>query len=396
MGDGDAQEADLDRLEALDDDALTRLAYDRADSATDRMLAQRAARILASRRPTPPLSPVAGSAPRRDSPSVGAELTASDDDDEEEGLETRREDARRRWRAAAAAGVAIAVLATAITLTLPRTPAAFAIFDDESSASESEFAALLANAGERLLSPARVIATTPLTDGGRLDLVAYRQGREGDPAERREACVTLFGMLGEPGASPRRWDRSCVPEEAFLSGGIAGTLELTGVEIRYAWPASASDPETGLPLAPALAYEPTGPTSVAEALALGGEALGALRPSTEAEPPPLVASIMTVVRPTGPVLLGPTELTRVGDDEAILIGYVTPGSLPGAELSVCAVAVRLGVAWGEIDERCVPVSTFAAVGLGTQQSPNAGVGTFSYRWEPWGQTSLIVLRPGDS
>lgn len=38
-------------------------------------------------------------------------------------------------------------------------------------------------------------------------------------------------------------------------------------------------------------------------------------------------------------------------------------------------------------------SEFAAVGIGSDQSPNAGVGTFSYRWEPWGDTRLTVLRP---
>ncbi|MGY6498530.1 MAG: hypothetical protein ACXIUP_09925, partial [Microcella sp.] len=57
MGD-DADPADLDRLEVLDDAALARLAYGRADTPESRMLAQRAARILASRRPTPP--PAAG------------------------------------------------------------------------------------------------------------------------------------------------------------------------------------------------------------------------------------------------------------------------------------------------------------------------------------------------
>ena len=162
---------------------------------------------------------------------------------------------------------------------------------------------------------------------------------------------------------------------------------MTGVEVRYAWPA---DPA----VRPSIEYAPTGPTSVAESLDLAGDALGTLRPQKEAEPPPLVASIMTAVRPEnrGAVLLGPTELAREGD-EAILIGYLAPGSLPGAELSVCAAAVRVGVAWGEIDERCVPVSDFAESGLGTEQSPNAGVGVFSYRWEPTGDTSLTVLRP---
>lgn len=401
--------SDVGDLEALDDAALARLAYGRANGDENRrMLAERAARILTARKqaaaeaeaarpavaapsaatagPTPAMARSSAAATPQ-SPELGVDEPAPTDDE----LPVAR-DRAPRWVLVTAAAAAGALMIGALVGQLaPSTPPAFAVFEaSDMTASDTtavRYAEQLTAAGERLLTGARIIATTELPDGGRVDLVAYRSGREGDPAENRSACVAVFGTLGEEGAASRRWERTCTSEPDFLAAGIEATLSLTGVEVRYAWPADPAVP-------PSIEYAPTGPRSVAESLDLAGDALGTLRPQNEAEPPPLVASIMTAVRPEnrGAVLLGPTELAREGD-EAILIGYLSPGSLPGAELSVCAAAVRLGVAWGEIDERCVPVSDFAESGLGTEQSPNAGVGVFSYRWEPTGDTSLTVLRP---
>ena len=386
--------SDTGELEALDDAALARLAYGRADSENDRMRAERAARILTARKQAAAPTIVSAPAPSPE-PDPAMPGPATPDAATPEAVDTELPVARARaprWVLVTATVAAVALVGGALVGQLaPSTPAAFAVFAStdatRTDTASAAYADQLASAGEQLLSEARIIAQDELPDGGRVDLVAYRSGREGDPAERRSACVAVFGTLGDEGAAPRRWERSCTSEPDFLAAGIEATLSLTGVEVRFSWPADPAEP-------PSITYAPTGPTSVAESLDLAGDALGMLRPQNDAEPAPLVASIMTAVRPEnrGAVLLGPTELAREGD-EAILIGYLAPGSLPGAELTVCAAAVRLGVAWGEIDERCVPVSDFAESGLGTEQSPNAGVGVFSYRWEPSGDTSLTVLRP---
>ncbi|MGY6496695.1 MAG: hypothetical protein ACXIUP_00545, partial [Microcella sp.] len=312
---------------------------------------------------------------------------------------------------ALAAALALALVGTGIWLSLPREPAPFAVFgeprpaqgdtptaaDDAIAARDDDFTERVANTGERLLSPARVLATTSLADGGTVELVAFRAGREGDPAERREACVAVWGTLGTPDAQPRRWERACLPEPEFLAAGIEGVLSLTGAEVAYAWPVTAGADGAQTPT-PSVTFTASGPTTVGELYELDAIALLTLPTVTQAGASPLVSSIVGVVHPPtlGPLVLGPIELTRAVDEdgaEAILIGYVAPGSLPGSELSVCVVAAELGVARGVVDQRCAPATEFAAVGIGSDQSPNAGVGTFSYRWEPWGDTRLTVLRP---
>lgn len=400
----DADPADLDRLEALDDAALARLAYGRAETPESRMLAQRAARILASRRPAPPpvAAPTALGAPpvalpRAAGPEVGDAATPEITPGAEEVPVGR--DRAPGWMLAVAAIAVVALGIGAAVASLPAEPAAFAIFADEADpeplATEAVYADRLATAGERLLSPARVIASTDLVDGGTIDMVAYRTGRPGAPADARQVCVALFGTLGTPAASPRRWERTCLPEPEFLADGLDGVLALTGARVEYRWPV-ASDPRRADEVEPAsVSFRATGPRTVTGVYALDSTAL-ILLPESDRAPSPLVASITSAAHPPGmpPIVLGPVELARV-DDEAILIGFVAEGAIPGSELVVCAVAAQLGVARGTIENRCIPVTQFVAGGVGSEASPNAGVGTFSFRWESNNAASLTILRPSD-
>lgn len=348
MGD-DADHDAFDGLEALDDVALARIAYGRvADSPESRMLAQRAARILAGRRPAPDPTPSVVDEPVADGPDAADAPRAS----------------RVSVRVVIAAALAVAALIAVALVAIPREPPAFAVFERPATPRERVLDERLAGTGGQLFSGVRVLQSVVLTEPGELlELAAYRGGASPrTPPSERTVCLAVF-------AADRLWSRTCLPEPAFLSGGDISILEsLQGAELRYGWgPGGTSSVQ----------LTPTGPTDLVELTALGLPAVRDLVLAAEDGPSFLVRSLDVVTRPSGrpEAVLGPAELARV-DETWILIGAVRRSPTPGGELEVCAIATRIGVASAPIDSRCVTASDFAATGLATP--PADGLRPFVY------------------
>jgi hypothetical protein len=236
----DADPADLDRLEALDDAALARLAYGRADTPESRMLAQRAARILAGRSPALDPTPPVVDEPVADGPDAADAPRAS----------------RVSVRVVVAAALAVAALIAVALVAIPREPPAFAVFERPATPRERVLDERLAGTGGQLFSGVRVLQSVVLTEPGELlELVAYRGGASPrTPPSERTVCLAVF-------AADRLWSRACLPEPAFVSGrDLAVTESLQGAELTYGW---------GPTTTPIVQLTPTGPTDLVELTALG-------------------------------------------------------------------------------------------------------------------------------
>ncbi|MGY6496903.1 MAG: hypothetical protein ACXIUP_01625, partial [Microcella sp.] len=351
------------------------------------MLAQRAARILASRHPAPEQAasapPLPSAVPAAPSPRLREASpparTANPHGVADGAVEKPAPRGRRRpparWLAITA--VVITGLVALALVAQPREPAAFAVFDEPASARERVLEERLAGTGGLLVSGVRVLQSSVLTQPGELlELVAYRGGASPRVApSERTVCLAVF-------AADRLQSRTCVAEPAFVGGDTVSVAEsLPGAELYYSW---GADDDARVRLTP------TGPTELVELSALGLPAIRELIVAAEDGPRPLVRTIDQVTRPSGrpEALIGPAELTRV-EQTWILIGAVRRSPTPGGELEVCAIATRIGVASAPIDSRCVTASEFARAGIATP--PADGLRPFVYAWRPDGTIELEGL-----
>lgn len=217
---GDAPD-DLERLAQLDDESLRALAYGRTTSENDRMRADRAARILASRADSAreaeaaraPAAPGAGGA------TPGDVAASADDVDEDAG------DRPSWWTRSRRIGVAVFVGALVVGLGLSAigdrvvaalAPDALSVFDEPAPANEQALVTELLGRGG---GEARLVSTIDS-----LEVYALRSRPGGLLFE-----ATTLGPQVCLGARDREqvvlfFFSECVPEPVFREQGIAGVL----------------------------------------------------------------------------------------------------------------------------------------------------------------------------
>ncbi|RZS57701.1 hypothetical protein EV141_1419 [Microcella putealis] len=368
-------------LDTLDDATLRGIAYGRADSESERMRAQRAARILADRgdhaRGAEALLPAAAPA---DEPAASADTVELDDDDPT-GWWTR---SRRIGAALLVGGLVVGAGAAIAYERLIPTLAddSLAVFEREESEAD---APPIDQFGSGLPGESRLIGTV-----GDVDIYGVRTESGvlfGSSALGPQIC--LSGWAENVQFIPT----TCTPETVFRENGLSGSV--IGYDV-------TSVSASGIPdftRVIAVEWGPRGPATVtdmsAEIAAAAGDAFSEAQRAagddlrlaeTLAElevAPEAVALLVDVVPPPslGPAQIG--ELTTSELGTARVFASIHGGS---AENPLVCVGV---LALDEFSDNCVPVEVFRRDGITLGIPTASGTSFFSLDADSDGTVTIM-------
>lgn len=360
-------------LDALDDDALRQLAYGRSPSPTERMRADRAARILATRAARARTAdaipagaaPAPAPSPRAAGAADGAPLLEEDAADADDDARAAR--ARRRGTVAAlaigalVAGVAVGAAIEPVSQSLA--PDSLAVFDR--AATEAEEALARQVGGSEGGNEVRLLTTVGATEIYALRSAGF--GYFGTEDLGESICV----IATEPNRS--YFPQSCVPVRVFAERGLTGFLpgfsggDLQDIDtvLSFTWgprgDIDVSDDSAAL-------LPPLDERYSDEERALGLD-IGAIRVLEGL--PQIDGSDAQLQRAE----IGPAQISSVGS--SLFLGTVEPRSGDGRQVclySLVAGAVRASV--------CASLDLFRQQGL--RGSFEIGTGTVDAVWLPDG------------
>jgi len=397
-GDVPDERGRLDELDRLDDAALRAIAYGRTASDTDRMRADAAARILASRadRAREADAERATAAPAASGATPGDAAAPAD------GLDEDADDRPSWWTRSRRIGAAVLVGAFVVGLGLSvvgeRVVAALAsdapgVFDEPAPADEQTIVGeMLGTVGG---GEARLLTTV---DG--FEIYALRTGPGG--LLFQESTLGPHVCLGarDPEQRVRFIIDSCVPEPVFREQGIAGVMPgfvfgmvdsvptLT-VAVVFEWSPRGvltirtADDELLDQLADITEYEPVvpAPTPPGDDQASGDEP--ALF-STVRELPVNTTIAEQLVPFAGPLELGPAELGAASVNGAQLVFFASVHEGPDDVGSRVCLSAGTTAAFRDLE--CVDESEFRANGITLRGSGDFA--TVTIRLDPSGEPDV--------